>query len=170
MNNREKNQHVRKQLLHTLLEMMAEQDFDTISVCDLTHRSGVGRASFYRSYATTEDILAYESARLMQAWGGHLQGEKPEDFSVALISLFDFLKENGAFYMALYEAGRERIVQDAIISQFHVSDDAPNEVAYLFHAFAFTLFGWVDAWIRRGMTESGAELAQMFAKAQQRGS
>ena len=61
MNNQEKNRQVRQKLLFTLLDMMAEQDFDLISVSDLAHRSGVGRASFYRNYTSKEDILQQES-------------------------------------------------------------------------------------------------------------
>lgn len=166
MNNQEKNRQVRQKLLFTLLDMMAEQDFDLISVSDLAHRSGVGRASFYRNYTSKEDILQQESARLMRVWGGNLQGDSPEAFSLALISLLDFLKENRDFYLALYDAGMERVLQEAVISQFHAPADAPNDIAYRYHSLAFTFFGWIDAWIRRGMPESGAQLAQMFAKAQ----
>ena len=164
MNNREKNLYVRERLLNTLLDMMRTQPFDAISVSDLAHASGVGRASFYRNYTSKEDILQQESARLMRVWGGNLQGKTPEEYGIALISLLDFLKENRAFYLALYDANMERVVEDAIVSQFHAPESAPNEVAYRFHSLAYTLFGWVDAWIRRGMQESGAELAQMFAQ------
>lgn len=166
MNNQEKNLYVRKQLLHTLLDMMTTQPFDSISVSDLAQRSGVGRASFYRNYTSKEDILQQESARLMRAWGGCLQGDTPEAYSRALISFLDFIKEHGTFYLALYDARMERVLQDAVISQFHMPDQAPNEIAYRFHSLAYTLFGWIDAWIRRGMPESGAQLAQMFANAQ----
>ena len=164
MNNREKNLHVRERLLSTLLDMMRAQPFDAISVSDLAHTSGVGRASFYRNYTSKEDILQQESARLMRVWGGNLQGNTPEEYGIALIRLLDFMKEHRAFYLALYDAGMERVVQDAIVSQFSAPEHAPNEVAYRFHAFAYLLFGWVDAWIRRGMKESGTELAQMFAR------
>ena len=164
MNNREKNLYVRERLLTTLLDMMRTQPFDAISVSDLAHTSGVGRASFYRNYTSKEDILQQESARLMRVWGGNLQGKMPEEYGIALISLLDFLKANRAFYLALYDAKMERVVEEAIVSQFHAPESAPNEVAYRFHSLAYTLFGWVDAWIRRGMQESGAELAQMFAQ------
>ena len=168
MNNQEKNQHVRDQLLYTLLDMMTEQPFDAISVSDLAHRAKVGRASFYRNYTSKEDILQQESAHLMRVWGGRLQGETPEAYSRALISLLDFIKEHGAFYLALYEANMERVLQEAILSQFREPAEAPNDIAYRFHSLSYTLFGWIDAWIRRGMPESGAQLAQMFANAQLR--
>ena len=166
MNNQEKNRQVRERLLNTLLDMMTKQRFDTISVSDLAHRSGVGRASFYRNYTSKEDILQQESARLMRAWGGSLQGDTPEAYGLALISLLDFLKKHGAFYLALYDAGMERVLQEAVVSQFQSPEHAPNNIAYRYHSLAYTLFGWIDAWIRRGMPESGAQLAQMFAKAQ----
>lgn len=44
--NQEKNSYVRRQILHTLLEMMREQEFQDIVISRLTARAGVGRASF----------------------------------------------------------------------------------------------------------------------------
>ena len=65
--NQEKNSYVRRQILHTLLEMMREQEFQDIVISRLTARAGVGRASFYRNFTGKEDVLRQEADR----WQGN---------------------------------------------------------------------------------------------------
>lgn len=64
MNNLEKNQYVKSQILKTLLEMMKEQPFDSIVITTLVQKAQVGRASFYRNYTSKEDVLRQEADRL----------------------------------------------------------------------------------------------------------
>lgn len=64
MNNQEKNSYVRSQILKALLEMMRIDNFDSITISNLTAKAEVGRASFYRNYQTKEDVLRQEAERL----------------------------------------------------------------------------------------------------------
>ena len=65
MNNAEKNSHVKKQITHTLLDMIKKQSLTQISVRDLCNEAGVGRASFYRNYESKEDVL---TAYIIKQW------------------------------------------------------------------------------------------------------
>ena len=68
MNNQEKNTYVRQHILSALLELMHTQDFVSISIQALVDAAGVGRASFYRNFASKEDVLQQESVRLTNEW------------------------------------------------------------------------------------------------------
>ena len=110
LNNQEKNQYVRTQLLKTLLEMMKEQSFDGIVISALTERAEVGRASFYRNYTDKRDVLKQESERLIKAWGGTFVLDGTGNISETLVSLLDYMKEHSEFYLTLYKAGVDDIV------------------------------------------------------------
>lgn len=169
MNNQEKNSYVRKQILCTLLNMMNEQDFNSIPVSTLTQRAGVGRASFYRNFTSKEDVLRQEANRLTHEWAEEwrqLEPVKPNEF---LISLLNFYKQHSEFYLLLYKAGLSEIVLDTILSSAEITPELPNAVAYVKSAMAYMVYGWVIEWIHRGMQESGSELAEMIAKAQNSG-
>ena len=169
MNNRQKNSYVRRQILQALLAMMEEQDFPAISVSALTARAGVGRASFYRNFTGKEDVLRQEAARLTQCWQREWEQREAAAPNEFLISLLDFYKQHAAFYRQLYRAGLSGIVLDTILQSAAITRDLPNAAAYLRSAMAYMVYGWVIEWMRRGMQESGSELAKMIADAQSGG-
>lgn len=167
--NQQKNSYVRGRILAALLALMQEKPFAAISVSELTAKAQVGRASFYRNFTDREDVLRQESDRLMDVWRQNWrQREKqippppPNEF---LVSLLDFYKEHADFYLALYRAGLENIVRDTILQSVEITPEQPNALAYIKSAFAYMIYGWVIEWMRRGMPESGTELARMMAAA-----
>ena len=167
MNNHEKNQYVRTQILETLLEMMKEQPFDSIVISTLVKRAGVGRASFYRNYSDLTDVLRQESDRLTSIWSAEFDSVPNRDGSEVLITLLDLYKEHSDFFLALYDAGLDKIVMDTIVDRVQITPETPNALAYLQSSVAYMIYGWVHEWIKRGMQESGTELAAMIAQAQQ---
>jgi AcrR family transcriptional regulator len=55
-----------KQLLHeALMELVLEQDYDSIRVQDITDRAGVGRATLYLHYHDKEDLLLSSVKRIV---------------------------------------------------------------------------------------------------------
>ena len=167
MNNQEKNSYVRKQLLRALLDMMEDHDLHAIPVSDLTRRAEVGRASFYRNYANKEDVLRQEAWRLARVWKQEFDGQEHTASNEILISLLDFYKDHSDFYLALYRAGLSEIVLETILQQTEISAEQSNAVAYVKSAVAYLIYGWVIEWFRRGMPESGTELARMMEQAQE---
>ena len=170
MNNQEKNSYVRAHILRALMELMQTRTLKTISVSELTEAAGVGRASFYRNFSSKEDVLKQESERLMNEWQKVLERQKITAPNEILISLLDFYKENAEFYMTLYRAGLSEIVRDTILRSADITPELPNAVAYVKSAVAYMIYGWVIEWLRRGMQESGTELALMIAEEQKRNS
>lgn len=170
MNNQEKNTYVRQHILSALLELMKTQDFSAISIQALVNAAGVGRASFYRNFASKEDVLKQESIRLTDGWKAQFDREHPNGTAgqdaLWTTSLLDFYKEHSEFYLALYQAGLSDIMLDTILGYFDRSPEIPNGLAYLNSAIGYMLYGWVHEWMRRGMQESGTELARMFAQTQ----
>lgn len=166
MNNQEKNSYVKRQIVQALLALMEERAFSEISICALTERACVGRASFYRNFESKEDVLRQETERLMREWESEWaqrESAAPEDF---LTELLNFYQRHAAFYLLLYRAGQSGVLLDAMLRSADITPELPNAAAYLKSAMAYMLYGWVIEWMRRGMQESGTELARMIRAAQ----
>ena len=166
MNYQEKNSYVRSQILKALLEMMRIDNFDSITISNLTAKAEVGRASFYRNYQTKEDVLRQEAERLNNELNNIRKNDDPTDYRLKLIRTLDFYKSNRDFYMTVYNAGHTQIIQDSIIDQRALSDEMPAPIAYVMSAFSYLIYGWIIEWLRRGMKESSAELIAMFENSQ----
>ena len=168
MNNQEKNNYVRTQLLSALLELMKEMPIEKISVSTLVQKAGVGRASFYRNYEDVKDILLQEADRLTKEWGKEYESEQHEEPNEMLITLLDFYKQHDQFFLAIYAAGQHQIVLDTLLKQNPILPETPNAFAYLQSSISYMIYGWVHEWMKRGMQESGTELALMIAEAQKK--
>lgn len=151
--------YVRSQILKTLLEMMRVDNFDSITISRLTAKAEVGRASFYRSYQTKEDVLRQEAERLNNELNDIRRNDDPNDYRLKLLRTLDF-------YMTIYNAGLTQIIQDSIINQKSFSDEMPAPIAYVISAFSYLIYGWIIEWLRRDMKESSAELIAMFENSQ----
>ena len=57
MSNNEANRITRESINTALLELMDNQDFDSITISALVKRAGVSRQSFYRNYTSKEDVI-----------------------------------------------------------------------------------------------------------------
>lgn len=166
MNNQDRNNFVKREITSTLIKMMSEVPFDKITISDLVTKAQVGRASFYRNFIDKQDVLQQESNRLMIEWGGKFRFDGTDKSSSTLISFLDFLKKHQIFYITLFSTGHDDIIQKAILQQFSISEDSPNIIAYLASSIGYMTYGWIYEWIKRGMQESGTELARMFEEAQ----
>lgn len=169
MNNQEKNTYVRSQILAALLKMMREQPFTNISIRALVDTAQVGRASFYRNFTDKEDVLRQGNDRLMAQWKQRYEATEHAAPNEVLISLLDFYKEHSDFYLALYEAGLADMLLQTLLEQSEIAPDMPNALAYLKSSIAYMLYGWIVEWMKRGMVESGTELARMIEAAQKNG-
>ena len=53
-----------------------------------------------------------------------------------------------------------------LLEQLEITPEIPNAIAHLKSFIAYLLYGWIVEWMKRGMKESGTELAKMFEEAQ----
>lgn len=164
MNNEQKNTYVRKQIVNTLLRMLNTQSIDDISVSVLVKEAGVGRVSFYRNYESKKDVLIQEENRLFQIWKQTLDSSSDEEKDDFGRSLLNFYKEHSDFYLTVYNAGLYEIIMNTIVETVKISESEPNSVAYLKSSIAYMIYGYVSEWMKRGMIESGDQLADSIDK------
>ena len=56
-----------------------------------------------------------------------------------------------------------------LLEQPEITSEMPNAIVYIKSSIAYMLCGWIVEWMKRGMQESGTELAKMFEEAQEAG-
>lgn len=141
---------------------MQEKEFNKITITEIINKAQVARASFYRNFKDKNDILQQESNRLFKLWGGKFKLDGSDQKNETFISLLDYLKTNSHFYLTLYQSNQDHILRKNILDQFTTPKDSNNLIAYLFTSIGYMTYGWIHEWIKRGMQESGTELAKLF--------
>lgn len=68
----ESKKPVMEEITGALVELMAEKPFADITVTDVVKRAGVARASFYRNFSSTNEILDELLNELVRAFSEHV--------------------------------------------------------------------------------------------------
>lgn len=150
--------YVRDKVTETLLQMMRERDYQTISVSELVQKADVSRSSFYRNFTDKDDVVQKYLKRLIQDWECDFSIGPNQDLSDSLLRHF---YQNRDFYLLLYRSGLSWMLFESIKSACGVRSDAPPVLAYGAASIAGALFGWIDEWISRGMRETPRELKNL---------
>lgn len=162
MSNEGRNAYVTEHLEHAFLELLAEKPIEDISVCVLTEKAGVGRASFYRNYKCKEDILRAHIHTLFGEWIQEWQQQEGAPLSTQIRTMLAHFEKHRAFYQLLNDRGLAYLLKDVIIGLFGPKPAYEKTQAYASAFVAYTLYGWIDVWFQRGMRESADEIAELF--------
>ena len=164
-----------KQLLHeALMELVLEQDYDSIRVQDITDRAGVGRATLYLHYRDKEDLLLSSVKRIVNELIA-LSDQRPR-----LVVVLRHAAENPDLYQVLLSGQggarvrgelhryiMETMLDGAAAQGYPDRSDFPLEVivTYMVGAMMMLLEWWLD----HDMPYTPEEMGRMFREINERG-
>ena len=155
------NSITKESLVTALFQLMKEKPFKDIKIKEIIERSGVSKVSYYRNFKSKEDILnsymLYETSKFHELHNG-------EEERVFLIHLFEHLSNFKVVFDLLYKNHLSYIFSEHVYEWCGPKEDAEDSNAYLQSAIAYSVFGFLDEWIRRGMKGSPEELADDLIK------
>ncbi|MCD8322813.1 MAG: TetR/AcrR family transcriptional regulator [Oscillospiraceae bacterium] len=161
----ESNRISRECLRTALIHLLSEKELQKISVTELVSRAGVSRATFYRNYATKEELLAevadsvtQEISSIIQA---AIQGRGYEQYLAFFQKVRGNKKLAHNFMIAKVPFGSVLSLPSLI-----ERDGAPKsaERHYLNLAFEGAFVNIIRGWIQSDMKESPEEMAALCVK------
>lgn len=154
---------LKEDIADALLKLMKTKDFDKITVSEIVDLAKVGRVTFYRTFTTKEEVLAYRLELLRSQWLDEQGEEKLEDvpaFFWFMFSIRDTLS-------IIYHAGLEHILLDTFYVSKRPANPTPTnslikrkrELANCF--IAHGLFGLLGEWVHTNFKETPGEMARL---------
>lgn len=158
------NKFIRKCISESLLELMKTQDFNDISITEITTKAGVSRMAYYRNYTNKEDILNDYMTELIEDFK---ENRKQYEDSVYLRYLltFNFFKEHKDFLISMEKSNLSIIILNKINEYMTVfyPDYADNiEDRYSIFILSGAIYNTCKMWIMNGLKETPEEIAQIF--------
>ncbi len=156
-------------LFDAMLKLIQEKEFQKITVSELTRVAGVSRATFYRYYQTTEDVLLdFLDSRPMgfpsdMAYEDHTDRERVElyfNYLVANRELFQLLASDQFLY-ALRNY-MERVFQNGVFTP--IINKIGYRTKYEISAFIGMVFNVTTDWLREGMKEPLEDMIEESTK------
>lgn len=160
-------------MMDALLSLMRQKPYPDIRVKEITDRAQLARCTFYRYYASKDELLLRCCRVRANKLAQRMRRENYYTFhgvSVAYFSFFleekaffDLLRENDLlyFFVRSYDALMLDVARAVKRENYEKeAEDFPRKVRYHFLYGMHGLWGMADDWLRRGCQESPEELAQ----------
>ncbi|MPY65303.1 TetR/AcrR family transcriptional regulator [Deinococcus sp. SDU3-2] len=160
----------RRLLTQALIDLSAERPLETITVRDLTERAEVGYATFFRHYASLEELLRGAVDDLRTELFGLLPplvGDAPEQAG-ALV--FRHVQAQPDLYRLLLSAHPshgllDRILEigvEGLLDTFEARPDARVPVEVAAHHFIRSFLNLIDWWLRHGQPHSPERMGEIY--------
>lgn len=176
--------HTAERMDEALLSLLAEKDFEYITIKDICARAGVNRSTFYLHYENTADLLGEAVELIHRRFRKSIPDQGAESAAIAvrpkrelffmtdrwLLPWLDFVKENRRIYKALHAQtevfGVERAysqffqaVFSPILSRYGV---AAERHEYMMEFYRRGLVAVTLKWVESDCRESAAEIAEII--------
>lgn len=147
-----------------LLRLMRQKRFDRITVTEITELAQVGRATYYRSFQSKEEVLVYKVDRLLDAWVRREKGRNHTGEREIFISLFGYLLAVREDLETIVKAGMENVLLRANYRVFAPEGELPVGEQYKICYHSMGLSGVILSWVKRGMRETPEEMAEIVVR------
>lgn len=161
----ESNLLVKECIVTALIELMKTQDYNAITITELTKKAGVSRMAYYRNYASKEDIIN----RYFDDVGATIHKNITNLFTTRGIydyyyALFEQLGCYNDIAITSYRAGLGELILAQISKNMALTfppsnDSTISRYRHLYLAGAF--YNIFIEWLKNGRRESCAEMARL---------
>lgn len=153
-----------------LFDCLEHKSFEDVTISDIQRISGVGRATFYRLFDRTEDVLSYKCDCIFQ-WlvceGRLMQGKDRREM---LVVFFEEWTHHIQLLNAIVQSGHIEILYQ--VFRTHADDigrlmlpdvEIPSEeLDYLIGMLTASLTGAMGVWLKHRQNRTAEELADIF--------
>ena len=150
-----KETFTKNQIVAATIKLLKEKDHTQISISEIIKLSKVSRASFYRSFKSIEDVLAYQDKKLIKEYTMNYEIKNDTGYEILFYEISKFYKKNKSFYIVVVNQGLSKIIIDSLfINIDKLASENKNLNAYAKTFLSFGIYGTIVTWIKNGMKES----------------
>lgn len=155
-----------------LKECLKDRELSNISISEVTEKSGISRATFYRLFDTPVDVMAMICDNLASKAAEGLESVESKNMESLLSFMIEFLMNHSDTLECLLRSGRTDLLYSSFkkpfdtITKNHIQRGfTETEAIYARESIAAVLCSILFVWISNGKRESLDELLSLFRRA-----
>lgn len=163
---KEANKQVKEKITTTLLHLLEQKSISEISITEIISGAGVARASFYRNYASKENVITTLISDILESFRENIVFEENNFYTYDNVrKSFEFFSRYSVQVLDLHRFGYGSILLE-MLNHFH------EEVAgtmgyksierYKLYIYIGSLYNTAMIWLQSGQKESIDEITDMF--------
>lgn len=181
---KKKSNKTKKLIEDTLINLMAEKDFEKITVKDLTNELDINRGTFYLHFKDKYDVLEQKENEILDEFNEILNNElkkldrgfilpsNKEALKHLFTSVYVYIKENSDFIKILlgpngdlnFQTKLRNFIENSLANSISTNNDIERmPIKYVAPLASSAQLGIIQKWLRSGMKESPEELAHFVS-------
>ena len=162
----DKRAQVSAQLIgNAMMELLKVKNFDDISVSDIQRQSTVGRATFYRLFDNTVDVLSWLCNQIFDTMTNR-NALPTENMVESMISFIGTWMEHEVLLQAIIRSGHIEVIYEMLYRRMKEAGDLlfpdlqleNGKADYLVSIASTAMIGGLSAWLKHGKTESAEQV------------
>ncbi len=156
-------------ITEALFRLMAKENYNDITISEITAEAGIARRTFYLNYTSKEDILDRHYETLIREYDAGLDEAVLGSMASQAVYFFSFWKKHRDYAQLLDKNGLFHM----LVNRFHLYLDrteipyipgrSPAAAEYTFAYLAGGLWMMLQTWMGRDFRESPEQLAETFS-------
>lgn len=152
-------------IVTALLRLMKTNNYDSISITDITNLAGVSRMAYYRNYNSKDEILLKHIVDQEQRLLSEIHGEKAKDMKGVIAYVSEFFQKNADVIQAIYDAGLSHMLtemlEERVYNYFPIAAAAKGG-RFAVHYYVGGILSVFKLWFDRGMVESVDDISEVI--------
>ncbi|GAB20228.1 putative TetR family transcriptional regulator [Gordonia effusa NBRC 100432] len=154
-------------LINALFALMREKSYSDITITDIATRAELSRRTFYRNFATKDELIDAYCRRLVDDYVHRMRKADLTKSRDVALRFFEFWTDHADFLELLTSSGLSSLLLRKFnehIGAIFIRTQTPrfDDAVHLEYALAFTAGGYFNvlfAWLHLGKRETPAEMA-----------
>lgn len=164
----------RKWLIESLLHLMEEKDYNSITVTEISDNALLSRRTFYRNFNSKEEVLEAYCHKLCQEYIAHFKDETDLSLSNVTKVYFSFWRKHIEFlnilnknHLLFFLLERYNEFLPVIYQIYKGNNDDFNNKTELNYAILFSAGGFwniLAKWFKSDITQTPIEMSEIVLK------
>ena len=163
---KEANRRVKENITTALLHLLNQKSISEISVSEIISKAGVARASFYRNYASKENVITTLIADILESFRENIQLDGNDFYTYENVhKSFEYFSQYAVQVLDLHRFGYGSILLE-MLNHFH--EEIAGTMAYKsiekyrLYMYIGSLYNTAMIWLQNGQIETIDEISDMF--------
>ncbi len=160
------NRRVKESITTALLHLLNQKSISEISISEIISKAGVARASFYRNYASKENVITTLIADILESFRKNIQLDGNNFYTYENVyKSFEYFSRYATQVLDLHRFGYGSILLE-MLNHFH--EEIAGTMAYKsvekykLYIYIGSLYNTALIWLQNVQKETIDEIADMF--------
>ena len=164
-NFQEDNMKSKDRIVESLIKLMKTNEFETITVKDISQLANVNRSTYYRNFKSKEDIIKYKLESIMDEYLLEFKYKTNKTKEVYIQTILETFQKHDEFLKIIHKQNQSYILQKVLVNYFDkILNNTTKKEEYQIYYHIGGIYNFIICWIKNDMQDSPEDLAKIGAK------